>query len=362
MKQEQTWKPLFSSDFSFTTPFNIFKFVQDAVIRRNESVDFFLSGDRGMGKSACAMSLAKMLDPNFTVDHWAFTSDRFIDLITTHHPKGTVICFDDVGTEMGSSSRKWNNDASHNLSDIMQINRTDGIITIGTSLQLSRMELRLREGFRVLCQPIRKLTAQETGSGMAIDVEMRLRSVDVFDNGSVRYKLWRYCPGGRVKYVRLFHPPVDMWREYQGARKDFLEGIKAKRAEQAAAAAEKKEKKEENAAIAATKATDREWAKEVSIRATDFKIYKNLLKRVDKEWDGSSTETAITKSELTTAIMEASGNSEKTASRRIETMQLSGLFQKKRQFSPDGKPTKEYAYRLTDKAHDLIENRPIMED
>jgi hypothetical protein len=43
-------------------------------------------------------------------------------------------------------------------------------------------------------------------------------------------------------------------------------------------------------------------------------------------------------------------------------MQLSGLFQKKRQFSPDGKPSGEYVYNITDKAHDLIENRPIMED
>ena len=347
------WTPLFKTDFRFSQPFNIFEFVRDAVIRRNESIDFFLAADRGMGKSASAMSLAMMLDPNFKVEHWCFTQDRFIELITSHQPKGTVIVFDDVGTAEGSSSRKWQKDEAHDLADIMQVNRTDGIITIGTSLQLGRMELRLRAGFRVLCQPVRKLTAQETGNGMAIDTEMRLRTVDVFDD-TVRYKLWRYAPGGRVKFVRLFHPPVGIWNKYQLIRKEFLEGVKARREEKEAAAAERKEKKEENAIEKAKTATDGEWAKALHCQKSNFKVYKNLFKRLDQ------TEHLV-KSDFVTMVADASAVSEKTATRKILEWCTDGLVRKGRTFKPDGRPD-SHTYEITDKGRDMIHNRPIMED
>ena len=348
------WKPLFASDYHFhSNPFNIFEFVRDAVIRRNESIDFFLAADRGMGKSASAMSLAMMLDPNFKVEHWCFTQDRFIELITSHQPKGTVIVFDDVGTAEGSSSRKWQKDEAHDLADIMQVNRTDGIITIGTSLQLGRMELRLRAGFRVLCQPVRKLTTQETGNGMAIDTEMRLRTVDVFDD-SVRYKLWRYSPGGRVKFVRLFHPPVGIWNKYQLIRKEFLEGVKARREEKEAAAAERKEKKEENAIEKAKTATDGQWAKALHCQKSNFKVYKNLFKRLDQ------TEHLV-KSDFVTMVADASAVSEKTATRKILDWCTDGLVRKGRTFKDDGRPD-SHIYEITDKGRDLIHNRPILED
>ena len=347
------WTPLFKSDFRFSQPFNIFEFVRDAVIRRNESIDFFLAADRGMGKSASAMSLAMMLDPNFKVEHWCFTQDRFIELITSHQPKGTVIVFDDVGTAEGSSSRKWQKDEAHDLADIMQVNRTDGIITIGTSLQLGRMELRLRAGFRVLCQPVRKLTAQETGNGMAIDTEMRLRTVDVFDD-TVRYKLWRYAPGGRVKFVRLFHPPVGIWNKYQVIRKEFLDGVKARREEKEAAAAERKEKKEENAIEKAKTATDGQWAKALHCQKSNFKVYKNLFKRIEKEGH-------LEKSVFVTMVADASAVSEKTATRKILEWCTDGLVRKGRTFKPDGRPD-SHTYEITDKGRDLVHNRPILEE
>lgn len=347
------WKPLFKDDFRFSQPFNIFDFVRDAVIRRNESIDFFLAADRGMGKSAAAMSLAMMLDPNFKIEHWCFTQDRFIELITSHQPKGTVVVFDDVGTAEGSSSRKWQNDAAHDLADIMQVNRTDGVITIGTSLQLGRMELRLRAGFRVLCQPVRKLTAQETGNGMAIDTEMRLRTVDVFDD-SVRYKLWRYAPGGRVKFVRLFHPPADVWNRYQVVRKEFLDGVKARREEKASAAAERKEKKEINAIEKAKTATDGQWAKALHCQKSNFKVYKNIFKRFEQAG-------TIDKPTFVTMVADASAVTEKSALRKILDWCTDGFVRKGRTFTPDGRPD-SYTFEISDKGRDLVHNRPIIED
>ena len=356
MTQKPDWNPLFQSDYRYKTPFNIFEFVRDSVVNKFESWDFFLSGDRGTGKSAAAMSLALILDPSFTVDHWAFTSDRFIELITSPHPHGTCIVFDDVGTSEGSSSRKWYKSESHDLADTMQVNRVDGIITIGTSLQMSRMELRLREGFRVLAQPMRKLTAQETGSGMAIDVEMRIRNVDVFDNGSVRYKLFRYCPGGRIKNIRLFHPPKNIWREYQVVRKDFLESIKAKRAEKEAALTELREKKAENAEKKALKATDKEWAHEIHVNPMNLVMYRNVLKAV--QTDGARD--LITKPELINVIASATATKPATSEAKIRKLVTAGVLTQLGTYGMDGK--KSFEYEVSDKGLAMIDKLAIPPD
>jgi len=223
------WEPLFASDYGFTKPWNMFDFVRDAVVKRNESYDFFIAGGRGFGKSASAMSLAMMLDPGFTLDHWCFTTDKFLDIITTKQIKGTVVVWDEIGTQKSGSSRKWQIKEAHDLADIVQVNRTDGLIIIGNSLELSRGEKRFRAGYRVLIDPVRKLSNQDTGNkGLAIDTEMRVKHVDVFKD-ETRYKLWRYAANnGRIKYIRLYHPPVGIWQEYQKMRLDFLQDIKDK--------------------------------------------------------------------------------------------------------------------------------------
>jgi len=74
---------------------------------------------------------------------------------------------------------------------------------------------------------VRKLSNQDTGNkGLAIDTEMRVKHTDVFSD-ETRYKLWRYASNnGRIKYVRLYHPPSIIWNQYQNMRLDFLQGIK----------------------------------------------------------------------------------------------------------------------------------------
>ena len=354
---DKKWVPLFKDDYRFhSAPLNIFKFIRDAVVNRHESFDIFLSGDRGMGKSACALSLALMLDPNFDLSRWCFTSEKFIDLITSKLPVGSVCVVDDFGTVESSSSRKWNNDTSHNLADISQVNRTDGLITIGTSLQLSRMELRLREGFKILCQPIRKLTAQETGSGMAIDCEMRLRNVDVFDNGSVRYKLWRYCPGGRIKFVRLWHPPKNIWREYQRTRREFLEHLKSIRAEKEAALTELREKKAENAEKKALKATDKEWAHEIHVNPMNLVMYRNVLKAV--QTDG--TRDLMTKPELINVLASITLTKSATSEAKIRKLVTAGVLTQLGTYGMDGR--KSFEYEVSDKGLAMIDKMAIPPD
>jgi len=231
---DMTQDLLFADDHKYNQQFDIFEFIRYSVVHYNESFDIFIAGLRGIGKSTVAYGIAMLLDPDFDIDRWVFESEKYIEIITTKQRKGTVVVFDEVGTQKSGSSRKWQKEDAHDLADITQVNRTDGIITIATSLEHSRGEKRFRSGFRVIVQPIKKITNMEThGNGMAIDVEIRVSEYDIFNNVVYR-KLFRYAPGGRIKHVRLYHPPVDKWKEYQEHRSDFLTSVKKLQEEKAA--------------------------------------------------------------------------------------------------------------------------------
>lgn len=267
--QKTKWNPIFKTGFPhlngvLTDPFAYFR---NAVVKRNESWDIFIAQDRGAGKSATAMGMALMVDPHFTIDHWCFTTERFIELITTPQRKGTVVVFDDMGTQGGGSSRKWNQEGAHDLADIMQLNRTDGIITIGTSLELARSELRFRRGFKVLVSPEKKLSTEDThGRGLATLVDLRIKSTDVF-NDEVRYKLMRYAPGGRIKRVVVPHPPVDLWLKYQGIRDKFLADLKGAR--------DQATESDKSGAM-----SNDELRTFLSITMSSVQLYKSLLKGI----------------------------------------------------------------------------------
>ncbi len=272
MMKRTEWTPIFKAGYphvggALTDPFAYFR---NAVVNRNESWDIFIAQDRGAGKSATAMGMAMMIDPHFTIDHWCFTTERFIELITTPQRKGTVVVFDDMGTQGGGSSRKWNADGAHDLADIMQLNRTDGIITIGTSLELARSELRFRRGFKVLVSPEKKLSNEDTrGRGLATLVDLRIKSTDVF-NDEVRYKLMRYAPGGRIKRVVVPHPPVDMWLKYQGIRDTFLAAVKSGNDEVS--------EPDKNAGL-----SNDELRAHLGVTMASTQLYKSLIKSIVKD-------------------------------------------------------------------------------
>lgn len=221
------WKPMSKRAHPyFGQNKNIFTIIQNAVVAKNESWDIFVAGQRGEGKSTVALGMATQIDPLFEMDQVLFTQEDYMKYVTQPKRKGLTIFYDDIGTQKSGSSRKWQSTEAQDLADIAQVNRTDGIITIATSLERERAEKRFRFGFKVVVQPRRKLTNKETGgNGLAIDVEMRVIEFDVF-TGQQFKKLWRYADGGRVKLVRVYHPSGKVWKKYSDKRHAFLASIK----------------------------------------------------------------------------------------------------------------------------------------
>lgn len=221
------YHPTFAKDFGIDCTMNIFRNIRNDVILRNESWDIFIAQKRGAGKSAIATRLAMMLDPNFSMDHVCFTVSQFVHLLTSRQDPGTVLVFDDLGTQGGGSSRKWQKKESQDLADIMQLNRTDGIITIATSLELERGEKRLRAGFALMADPGKKLSNADTGDhGLASRIVMRKKVTNIFD-GTTHWQYWRYAAGGRIVAIDISHPPAAFWiGEYKAERDRFLHDIK----------------------------------------------------------------------------------------------------------------------------------------
>ena len=218
----------FIDDFGLSKPTNIFERLRNDVIKKHESWDIFIAQKRGAGKSTVALRLATLLNPNFTLDYCVFTLKEFMKLLTSPQPLGTVIMFDDLGTQKGGSSRRWQTKDSHDVADIMQLNRTDGIITIATSLELERGEKRLRAGFQILIDPGKKLSSKETGGhGLASRIILRTRLTDVYD-GTTHWPYMRYTKGGRITAIEISHPSKELWNSYQQKRASYLKTVKSK--------------------------------------------------------------------------------------------------------------------------------------
>lgn len=337
------WSPAFKGNHAFETEkFNIIDHIRNNVVNNSESWDILLTGPKGDGKSTAAMSFAMMLDPDFTLQNWCFTSAKFIDLISSKHPPGTTIVFDDAGVSDASSSRRWASKGSHELADIIQMARTDRLIIIMTTIQASRIELRLRDSFKILAQPRRKLTsAQNGGRGLAVECNVRFREVDVFRN-EVTYKYPRYASGGRVTSVIMKHPDKYTWHEYQLLRQARLDDVKA----QMAATTKRSE------SIASTKrATLKELSKEFHIRYSDAGIYSRLFADMENTY-GDTPDTAMLRDQLVDNITEGAGITSRTANNRVSEMLTYGALKSERVFDPAGKPI-GHAVTLTDKGKEF---------
>jgi len=288
-----SYNPTFASDFGIKKTLNLFAQIRNDVVLRNESWDIFIAQKRGAGKSTVAISLARLLDPHFTLDHVCFTVDKFIGLLTSRLPPGTVLVFDDLGTQEGGSSRRWQKKEAHDLADIMQLNRTDGLITIATSLELERGEKRLRAGFGLLADPGNKLSDEDTrGHGLASRIILRKKRTDVFD-GTTRWQYWRYATGGRIVAIDISHPPAALWRDYIAMRTEFLQRVK-------------KMHKDEEAKQTTTKGikiAEKEYVAALHTRSADIAKYREVLKWMYDQ-GAVSKDTAIPHEEVRAKVAE----------------------------------------------------------
>ena len=143
--------------------------------------------------------------------------------------RGDVLCMDEQGTRKSASSYKYMSKENQEFADARQVDRVDGVIELGITLDEMRIIKRVRNIYRVDIFPETKLTNDENaGLGMGIDCIFREIKENPFasnDKDKLKPRYFKYADGGRIARVTIPLPPTDYWNEYMRKRREFKERL-----------------------------------------------------------------------------------------------------------------------------------------
>ncbi|MFA5395388.1 MAG: hypothetical protein WC346_05140 [Methanogenium sp.] len=245
----QPWQPIYPNDLRLHVAYDFFGTIVGRVKLFNESYDITIVGDRGLGKSAFGLSAAKIInsrfrnDPNaeFSLNNVCFDVESWIELTNDLADRGGgVVILDEVGTEGSLSSRTSMSKGNRATSDIIQLCRTDRIITIYISTDRDRIDKRVRQLTSVMTTPIAKLDDEATnGYGLAIEADIRYRRTKPATEGAYKQRnendsgylmhevsSIHYGPKGRIYSVVVPHAPIDLWVGYEAKRAAKLDELR----------------------------------------------------------------------------------------------------------------------------------------
>lgn len=211
--------------------FDIFQFIRHRVLNYNESWDILCTGQKGVGKSSTMLSVAMLVDPHFNLSRWAFTTEELMNMRKSAKP-GDAIVSDEMGTQVALSSQNWQKKESKEAVDMHQLDRTERIINIATTLDIGRINNRIRTQYKVLINIDKKMTNSETGgNGLGTSCVIRFVEEDPFaknDFERFKRKYFRDNEGRRISRVIIPHPPADMFKKYSIMRNEFQEMLRQK--------------------------------------------------------------------------------------------------------------------------------------
>ena len=231
---------LYPEDFKMDEFIHPIDLIKHKVYDMNEAWDVFVGGTRGIGKSTVGLGLGlvfnpKLLDmsPKIALDKcWCFTVEDQREK-SRNAKRGDVLCFDEQGTQKGGSAYKYRSAENQDYADDKQLDRTDGVINIGMTIDETRVIKRVRELYRVDVYPERKVSSKENNNnGMAIDCIVReivQNPFAVYDGHRFNKKYFNYTAGGRITRWRIPHPPGEIWLEYSRRREEFKQQLRDER-------------------------------------------------------------------------------------------------------------------------------------
>jgi hypothetical protein len=214
--------------------FDIFKLIRYKVLYGNESWDILCTGQKGVGKSSTMLTLALLVDPYYSLNRWAFTTEELMNMRKNARP-GNAIVSDEMGTQAALSSQNWMKKESKEAVDMHQLDRTERIINIATTLDVGRINNRIRTQYKVLVNVDKKLGDKDTeGNGLGTSCVVRFIEEDPFAKNSYeqfKRKYFRDNCGRRISRVVIPHPPAEMFKKYSNMRNDFQERLRQKEIE-----------------------------------------------------------------------------------------------------------------------------------
>jgi hypothetical protein len=242
------WEPVYKEDLKLNSGYDFLKTIVNRVKDYNESYDITVVGDRGLGKSAFGLGMAILLNKyfngpksQFDISRVCFSVDEWA-AVCGNIKGGGVVILDEIGTSGSLSSRESMSKGNRAASDIIQLMRTDRIITIYISTDRDRIDKRVRQLTSVMSTPLAKLSNVDTnGFGLAVEADVKFRRTrpanESFvnkhtddDSGYLQHEVMplSYASRGNIYSIVIPHAPEALWDQYEIKRANKLEEVRTK--------------------------------------------------------------------------------------------------------------------------------------
>jgi hypothetical protein len=200
-------------------------------LRDNRNAIVFVTGEPGAGKSYSAISLAKAVDPDFTLDRVVFDPKKYMDFLDVSKnalPKYSAIIFDDAGVT--ENARDWQKQQVKILGYLSQTMRMLNYLVIFTTPLATFIEKQTRSlityelvASKSYINPITVDINDVRGEFKLYEFTsgLKLGSADF-----VSYRRFVQIPllgqWANLKYVIITKPKKEICEEYEKKKLEFL--------------------------------------------------------------------------------------------------------------------------------------------
>lgn len=189
-------------------------------LENNKDFCVAIVGPTGSGKSYSAISIARLIDPEFTAERIAFTGLELIRLVQSEPKKGSVIVFEEAGVAIDST--KWASAINKAIKYLFQTVRHRNLVFILTLPSLNFL------------QKANRLLLHGTFITKGVNLELKVCKLDC---KLLQYNPWNEHP--YVKYLRVFtdtgvqpikrwmvpKPPQELIEAYEAKKKKFTDKL-----------------------------------------------------------------------------------------------------------------------------------------
>jgi len=183
------------------------------MLSHNQHLVMTIVGGTGMGKSYCALRIAEILDPDFTIDQCVFSPDAVLLLAKTLK-KGSVIILDEAG--VGFASRDAMTRQNKTIGKFLQVWRARNLCLISTLPSLEMMDKQGQMLSHAVLRPMhidRRLNK----------VQVRFLMIDHNPFTGVTLKQYMRKEGQRLTKLYVKLPSVKLRHEYEKKKAHFLD-------------------------------------------------------------------------------------------------------------------------------------------
>lgn len=208
----------------FPNPF--YKYIWNRTHQYKKNFLMFITGPSGEGKSYCALRMAELLDPRFSIDKVCFTPSQFFRAIKKVKVSGEVIILDEMGVAM--SARKWASMSNILMNEVLQTFRYKHIIALFVVPDFSFVDSQARKMAHATGKVVRK--AKEPA-------KLWIYRVSVNDDGKIyrihpRHKFQEKTKDETINAVKSITfnelASKELLEAYEKKHRDFKEKLRAK--------------------------------------------------------------------------------------------------------------------------------------